>query len=142
MVQRLTRLPDWRARFAAEMDRQRKMAFDWGRHDCVLGLAGGAVRALTGVDLTLDWVGRYRTARGAARAMHHAGFNDLSEALAAHLPQIHPDMADIGDLALVEAEKPLGFALAVFDISGLIVMTPDGHGRQPRENARHAFKIG
>lgn len=142
MVQRLTRLPDWRARFAAEMDRQHHRAFEWGRHDCVLGLAGGAVKALTGVDLIPDWRGRYRSERGALRALRHAGFTGLPEALAAHLPQIHPDAADIGDLAVVASDGPLKAALAIVDSSSLIVMTPNGHGRMPREGMLHAYKIG
>lgn len=142
MVQRLIRLPDWRARFAAAMDHQRLTAFTWGQQDCVLGLAAGAVLALTGTDLTAGWRGRYRSERGARRVLQNAGFASLSDAIVAHLPEVHPDMADIGDLAVVAAEGPLGMAVAIFDTSGLIVMTEQGHGRLPRECARRAFKIG
>lgn len=142
MVQGLTRLPDWRARFAAEMDRQRGASFAWGRSDCVLGLAGGAVMALTGADLTLDWRGRYRSERGALRVLQAAGFANLGDALASHLPEIHPDDAYIGDLALVGAEGPLKAALGVFDTAGLIVMTHAGHGWLEPERAYRAFKIG
>lgn len=142
MVQRLTRLPDWRARFAAEIDRQRGISFSWGKQDCVLGLAGGVVRALSGEDMTLPWRGRYRSARGARRALRESGFASLGDAIAAHLPEVHPDFADIGDLAMIDAEGPLQAALAIFDLSGLIVLTEAGHGHLPREAARRAFKIG
>lgn len=142
MVQRLTRLPDWRARFASEMDRQRSASFVWGNRDCALGLAGGAVKALTGEDLTLDWRGRYRSERGALRVLKSAGFPSLGDALAAHLPEVHPDHADIGDLALVAADGPLKAAIGVFDAGGLIMMTTTGHGWLPRERSLRAFKIG
>lgn len=142
MVQRLTRLPNWRARFAAEMDRQRSASFTWGKSDCVLGLAGGAVMALTGADLTLDWRGLYRSERGALRVLQTAGFASLGDALAAYLPEVHPDYADIGDLAVVGADGPLKAALGVFDAGGLIVMTNAGHGWLARERAYRAFKIG
>ncbi|MCB5412421.1 DUF6950 family protein, partial [Pseudogemmobacter faecipullorum] len=67
------RLPSWRARFADEMDRQRREAFTWGRHDCALGLAAGAYEAITGKDVRSDW-SRYRTAGGALRALRKAGY--------------------------------------------------------------------
>lgn len=142
MVQRLVRLPDWQARLASEMDAQRLRVFEWGKQDCVLGLASGAVRALTGEDLALPWRGRYRSPRGALRLLRESGFATLGEGLAAHLPEVHPDMADVGDLALMDADGPLQAALAVFDLSGLIVLTEAGHGRLPRERALRAFKIG
>ena len=141
-ARRLTRLPDWRARLAAEMDRQRREAFAWGAQDCVLGLAAGAVQALTGDDLGARWRGRYKTPGGARRALHKAGFTSLADAVADILPEIHPDAADVGDVGLIEAEGPLGQALCVVDASGLIVLTESGHGRRPRGDMRRAFKVG
>lgn len=142
MVQGLTRLPDWRARLARELDRQRATAFAWGQQDCVLGLAAGAVQAMTGEDLARAWRGRYRSAAGALRALREAGYPGLGAALADHLPEISPDYADIGDLALVATDAPPGEALAIFDASGLIAMTEQGHGRIARTHALRAFKIG
>lgn len=138
----LTRLPDWRARFADEMDRQRRDPFAWGRADCALGLAAGAVKALTGTDLSTGWRGSYRTAAGARRALHKRGFTTLADAVAAILPEIHPDAADIGDIGLIESDGPMGQALCIVDASGLIVITERGHGRRPRDDLRRAFKVG
>lgn len=142
MVQRVSRLPDWRSRLALELDRQRATAFAWGRQDCVLGLAAGAVKAMTGEDLAHAWRGQYRSERGALRALRAAGHKSLGAALAALLPEIHPDQADLGDIALIASDGALGEALAVFDASGLIALTERGHGRIPRERALRAFKIG
>lgn len=138
----VTRLPDWRARFAAEMDRQRRDPFAWGQADCALGLAAGAVKALTGVDPAGPWRGRYRTAGGARRAIHKAGFTTLADAVASLLPEIPPAFADVGDIGLVVAEGPLGQALCVVDTGGLIVLTEAGHGRRSREDMLRAFKVG
>ncbi len=143
MVQEgLIRLPDWRARFAAEMDRQRRDPFAWGSHDCALGLAAGAVSALTGADLGARWRGRYLTPSGARRALHKAGHSSLSGLVASLLPEVHPDYADIGDIGVIAADGPLKEALCVIDASGLIVMTESGHGRRPREDLMRAFKVG
>ena len=63
-------------------------------------------------------------------------------AVAAMLPEIHPDAADLGDIGLIAAEGPLGQALCVVDASGLIVLTETGHGRRPRGDMLRAFKVG
>lgn len=142
MTETLTRLPDWRARLAAEMDRQRRDPFAWGRHDCALGLAAGAVTALTGADLAAPWRGRYRSPSSARRALHKAGFNTLADLVASLLPEIPPAFADVGDIGVIAADGPLGQALCVVDASGLIVLTEAGHGRCPRHDMIRAFKVG
>ncbi|MCB5412244.1 DUF6950 family protein, partial [Pseudogemmobacter faecipullorum] len=112
------RLPNWRARFADEMDRQRREAFTWGRHDCALGLAAGAYEAITGKDVRSDW-SRYRTAGGALRALRKAGYASLGDAVAAYLPEVHPSQAHVGDIGLIPADGEIGAALCVVDASGL-----------------------
>lgn len=124
------------------MDRQRRNAFAWGSDDCAVGLAAGAVQAITGADLAEGWRGRYKTATGALRALRKAGHATLADAVAASLPEIPPVYADIGDIGLVDADGPLGEALCVVDFSGLIVITESGHGRRPRDDLRRAFKVG
>ena len=138
----LTRLPDWRARLAAEMDRQRRDPFAWGKADCALGLAAGAVKALTGADPCASWRGSYKTAAGARRALQKRGFSTLADAVAAIAPEIHPDDADVGDIGVIESDGPMKQALCIVDASGLIVITESGHGRRPREDMQRAFKVG
>lgn len=138
----LTRLPDWRARFAAEMDRQRREPFQWGSQDCALGLACGAVEAITGVDLAKGWRSKYRTPKGAGKALKERGFETIGDAVADVLPEVHPAFARIGDLGLVKSDGDLGEALCVVDVSGLIVLTEQGHGHVPRDQMIRAFKVG
>ncbi|MDS9468597.1 hypothetical protein RGQ15_13590 [Paracoccus sp. MBLB3053] len=139
----LSRLPNWRARLAAEMDRQRRDPFAWGSHDCALGLAAGAIEAITGNDMAAEWRGRYTTPLGALRVLRKAGHASFTDFVAAHLPEHdHPDQADIGDIGLVESDGPVGVALCIVDASGVIVMTETGHGRRPRSDMTRAFKVG
>ena len=138
----LKRLPDWRARFAAEMDRQRRDPHAWGHHDCALGLAAGAVVAITGLDLAAPWRGRYATPLGAARVLRCGGFATLGDMVASVLPEVPPAFANIGDIGVLSADGPVAEALCVVDASGLIVMTEDGHGRRPREDMHRAFRVG
>lgn len=143
MVQSLKRLPDWRARFAREMDRQRRLPFSWeAGHDCTLGLAAGAVIALTGVDLAAEWRDRFATPSAALAEMRSRGFGSIGDMLATMLPEIHPDAARIGDIGTIPGEGETGQALCVVDTSALIVMTARGHGRAPRELMLRAFKVG
>lgn len=142
MTQTLARLPDWRARFAAEMDRQRRDPFAWGSQDCALGLAAGAVEAITGADLRVGWRSKYKTPAGALKAIKAKGFDSLPDLLASLLPEVPPAFADVGDIGVIEADGPLKQALCVVDASGLIVLTEAGHGRRPREDMIRAFKVG
>lgn len=143
MVQELKRAQDWHARLAAEMDRQRREPFVWGAQDCALGLASGAVFAMTGVDLGAALRGRYDTAAGASEVLAAAGYSSLGDAVADVLPE-HDNLlaARAGDIGLVRSGGNIGEALCIVDVSSLIVMTKTGHGRRPREDMLRAFRVG
>lgn len=141
-MQQLTRLENWRARLAAEMDRQRRTPFAWGKQDCAIGFAAGIVQALTGADLARGYRSTYSSPRGAARVLAGADAASLGDFAATLLPEIHPAFADVGDLGVIEADGPIGQALCMVDASGLVVMTEQGHGRRPRGDLVRAFKVG
>lgn len=141
MPEPLKRVPDWRARFSAEMDQIRRTPFAWGTNDCLTGLALASVRAMTGQDLR-ETCGRYKTAAGAYRAIRKAGFDDLGDLAASVFEEIHPSRARVGDLGLVLTTGEIGAGLVVFDTSGLITLTEAGQGRLPRSAAIRAFKVG
>lgn len=124
------------------MDRQRREGFSWGAHDCALGLACGAIEAITGHDLGAEWRGAYDTPKAAIRAMKAAGYLNLAEAVLAYLPETNPAFARVGDIGLIEEAGPLGYVLCVVDSGGLIVLTETGHGRRPREDMTRAFRVG
>lgn len=142
MPEPLRRLDDWRARLAAEMDRQRRDPFAWGKHDCAIGFAAGIVEALTGVDMARGYRGKYASPRGALKLLKDEGADSLSAFVAARLPGVHPAFANVGDIGVVASDGPLGEALCMIDASGLVVMTEQGHGRRPRGDLLTAFKVG
>lgn len=139
---KLARLDDWRARLAAEMDRQRRTPFKWGTQDCAIGFAAGIVQALTGVDMARGYRSQYRGPKGALRILKEAGADSLSTFVAGLLPEVHPAFANVGDIGIIASDGPLNEALCMIDASGLVVMTPDGHGRRPRADLIRAFKVG
>ncbi|MEE2860836.1 MAG: hypothetical protein VYB46_08500 [Pseudomonadota bacterium] len=141
-MQQLRRLDDWRSRLAAEMDRQRRQPFAWGKHDCATGFAAAVVEALTGNDLAADYRGQYANPRGALRLLRESGTASLGDFAALHLPEIHPSRADVGDIGVLRADGAVGEAFCMVDASGLIVMTEQGHGRRPRSDMTRAFKVG
>ena len=138
----MKRLDDWRARLAVEMDRQRREPFKWGRHDCVIGFGAAIVQALTGEDLARGYRGKYRTPEKAAEIIAESGAETLGDFIAGFLPEIHPAFAQVGDIGVVEADGVIGQAVCMFDASGLVVLTEDGHGRRPRGDAIRAFRVG
>ncbi len=143
MMMQLERRHDWRSRLADEMDRQAREPFGWGAQDCALGLACGAVEALTGVDLGAEWRGRYDTPMAALRILRESGAETLGDFVAQHLPEWESTLfAAVGDIGIVEADGPLGEALCVVDVSRLIVQTEDGHGSLPRDRLLRAFRVG
>lgn len=112
----LTRLPDWRARLAAEMDAIRATPFVWGSHDCLTGLMGRTVAAITGADVVAPWRGRYTTQTGALRVLRRDGFADLGELAATLLPALeHPSMARVGDVLAIPSEDAFGVGLGLCD---------------------------
>ena len=141
-MKQLTRLENWRARLAAEMDRQRRTPFAWGRQDCVIGFAASIVEAITGADLARGYRGTYSSPRGAAKLLAKAGTPTLADFVATKLPEVHPAFAQVGDIGVIDADGPIGQALCMIDTSGLVVMTEAGHGRRPRGDLIRAFKVG
>ena len=141
-MQELHRVDDWRARLAAEMDSQRRDPFEWGKHDCAIGFAARIVHALTGIDLAHDYHGTYASPRGALRVIKEAGADSLSGFVSGLLPEVHPSMANVGYIGVVASHGPLGEALAMIDVSRLVVMTDHGHGHLPRSELIRAFKVG
>lgn len=139
---KLRRLDDWRARLAAEMDRQRRVPFAWGQQDCAIGFACGIVRAITGADLARGHRGKYRSAGDALKVLRGSGAQTLGDFVGLYLPEVHPAFARVGDLGVIAAEGPIGQAFCMVDASGLIVMTEEGHGRRPRTDMIRAFRVG
>ncbi|MFD1330264.1 DUF6950 family protein [Mycoplana ramosa] len=138
----LTRLPDWRRRYEAAIDDIMRTPFAWGTHDCGPGLAGRLVLAMTGTDLSAQYAGTYKDAAGAARLIKRLGFKDLAGLVGSMLPAIHPSRAEIGDIAAIAVDGPIGHALGVVNGERIFVLTETGIGTVDLLDAATCFKVG
>jgi hypothetical protein len=121
------RLPDWKSRLTAYLAAKAPLLIEPGVHDCAL-FPAGAVEAMTGVDLAVEWRGRYTT--------FEEGFKAL---VARHFEEIAPAFAWAGDLAVVDG--PLGPSLGVVQGEGVYVLTGTRMGLLPLTHALRAFRV-
>ena len=106
-----------------------------GRHDCAL-FAAGWVKIATGRDLARGWRGRYRSLRRGQELLAGVGFADHIALAAAHLPEIAPALAQIGDLAVLDED-----ALGINAGEMIYCLRPAGLGLLPRSAMRRAFEV-
>ena len=107
-----------------------------GRHDCAL-FAAGWVKLVTGRDLARGWRSTYRSLRRGQQLMQDAGFTDHVAFAAAHLPEIAPAFAQVGDLAVLETQA---FGIVAGEM--IYCLRPEGLGLVPRSAMRRAFNVG
>lgn len=138
----LTRRHDWREHYEAAIDEIRFTPFAWGTHDCGPSLAGRLVKALTGEDLAAEYAGTYTDPRGAVRIIREAGFSSLGEMVASMLPVGHPSEAQIGDIAAIKEDGPIGHVLGVVNGERIYVLTEKGIGTVDLLDAEMIFKVG
>ncbi|CAD7055487.1 hypothetical protein RHAB21_00727 [Pseudorhizobium halotolerans] len=138
----LTRHKDWRRRYEAAIDEIKARPFVWGEHDCGPSLAGRLVHAMTGVDLSAQYAGTYHDALSAARLIRELGFETLGDLVASMLPPIHPSQAEIGDIAAIAMDGPIGHALGVVNGERIFVLTETGVGTVDLLDAAICFKVG
>lgn len=138
----LTRLPDWRRRFETAIDDIKARPFQWYDHDCGRGLAVRLVLAITGDDFSDRYPDRYEDAAGAVRVLKNYGFASLGEMVATMLPVIHPSQAEIGDIAAIPLDGPIGHALGVVNGERIFVLTETGIGTVDLLDAVMCFKVG
>jgi hypothetical protein len=107
-----------------------------GRHDCAL-FAAGWVKVVTGQDFGRGWRSTYRSLKRGQELLTDAGFADHVALAAAHLPEIAPAFAQIGDLAVLDDSA---FGIVAGEM--IYCLKPQGLGLVPRRAMRRAFKIG
>lgn len=139
----LIRTKGWRIRLGAYLDAIEQTPHAWGTHDCALGLAAGAIEAMTGEDIAASYRGRYTTPEEALNVLRSEGFETLDALVGTLLPVMGGGDAGIGDLGFVaDKESPFGGFLGVLVGERLVVLTPKGKGTLPRTSARTAFRVG
>jgi hypothetical protein len=129
----------WRADLCAYLDRVSRVSFRPGNHDCAL-FAAGAVKAMTGVDLSQKYVGEYRSISEGMALIRAEGFESLASLVAHSFEEVPPLMASVGDLALVEGEDGQE-ALGVVQGPSIYVLRLDGIGRVPLEHGVRAWRV-
>lgn len=97
------RYQDWSFRLHIFVHRHGASAFVRGRLDCAL-FAADWVREATGVDHAAEFRGRYRSKRGAVRALRQHGTGTLAETVTAKLgrPLRTHLLAQRGDVVMVD----------------------------------------
>jgi hypothetical protein len=135
------RLSDWRTRLSVTLADITRAPFQWGAHDCGLGLAVPAVQALIGVDLGEPYRGKYTTAAGALKALRGQGFKDLRDLAASNFTELHPAFGRMGDLAAIKADAT-GWGLGVVIGARIIVLAPSGTATVDLLDATSIYLVG
>jgi len=118
--------------YAAEAGAQ---PFRPGSHDCAL-FAAGWVKLATGQDFARGWRSTYRSLKRGQQLLEEAGFADHVALAAAHLPEIAPAFAQIGDLAVLDDHA---FGIVAGEM--IYCLRPNGLGLVPRSAMRRAFQV-
>lgn len=144
MTLTLHRTYGWRARLFSFLDDHKRHPFQYGDGgDCVLYFALGVINSITGKDLASEiQIPSYSDLPGALAALESQGVSSIGDLLAKYLPEIHPSLANLGDLGVVESSGDFGQGVCMFDASGLVVCTNEGQGRLRRSRATRAFQVG
>ena len=141
---RMSRVSGWHGRLDMTLDGLRRQPHGWsdGR-DCLLGLAGPVIEALTGEDRVAPWRGRYATMTGALRVMRGDGFDTLADLAASILPENdNPATARAGDVVALPSDDGFGGTLGVVAGERVFVLGDDGLLTQDRALIGRAFKVG
>lgn len=108
---RRLRLPDWEVRLYSWLAEIRKNDLAFGRFDCAIGLAAGAVLAQTGVDLSEPHRGKYSDELQAHRYMRRNGWTNHVDMMDAILNRARPGDRHRGNIVLLESDIGPGFAV-------------------------------
>ncbi len=132
------RLVDWPTRLNDHIEEWRHKKFEWGKADCAL-FCLYAEKAICGSSRFDDFIGKYRSAAGSARALLKIGAGDLATSVGARLREIKVLEAQRGDVALIDT--PLGDALSLVVGDKVAAMSKDGLIFLPLNAAKKAWKV-
>lgn len=111
------------------------LAFEWGKSDSVMWLAG-AVDRLTGVDHAAKYRGRYHSCAAGRRILRKSLLRFIGERFDA---LDHPVRAIDGDIGALKQGREWVFG--IFIGAHLYMQTADGIGILPRGDALKAFRV-
>jgi hypothetical protein len=120
----MSRHPQWEARLAAFVEKNRQRPYEPSRFDCLL-MPAEAVKAVTGKDHGRGHRGNYKSTAGAYRYLQSLGFKSPEAYLDSLFPEKPVGFAQRGDLVLASDGIPAlcmgGFALSVGEGSAGLV---------------------
>lgn len=90
IIMTLTRFQDWPLRLSRFLIERQGMPLVWGENDCML-FPGYCIAALTGVDYTVDFVGRYINEAGALAIIDAEWEGDPRNIIINYLGQPRPN---------------------------------------------------
>jgi len=132
------RLVDWPTRLNDHIEEWRHKKFEWGKADCAL-FCLYAEKAICGSSRFDDFIGKYRSAAGSAKALLKIGAGDLAASVGARLREIKVLEAQRGDVALIDT--PDGDALSLVVGDKVAAMGKDGLVFLPLMSAKKAWKV-
>jgi len=132
------RLVDWPTRLNDHIEEWRHKKFEWGKADCAL-FCLYAEKAICGASRFDDFIGKYRSAAGSAKALLKIGAGDLAASVGARLREIKVLEAQRGDVALIDT--PDGDALSLVVGDKVAAMGKDGLVFLPLSAAKKAWKV-
>lgn len=132
------RLVDWPTRLNDHIEEWRHKKFEWGKADCAL-FCLYAEKAICGSSRFDDFIGKYRSAAGSAKALLKIGAGDLAASVGARLREVKVLEAQRGDVALIDT--PTGDALSLVVGDKVAAMGKDGLVFLPLISAKKAWKV-
>ena len=138
----IARRPDWQRRLSAWLKANAARRHVYGRHDCMVGLAAGVIKAVTGKDPARGHRGKYRSKRAAALYLKRTfGVESPATLLDALLPARPVMKARRGDLVAGEDGIPavcLGGRAAMIGADG----AREGLVTMPRRHWVRSWGVG
>lgn len=134
------RKADWEKRLMITIAAHKAAPFKWGVSDCAL-FAADCVEAMTGIDYAEDFRNRYKTEKGAAKALKRYGEGDLVSTVEKYLNRVPGGLnyAQRGDV--VAAETEAGVALGICLGTTSVFKTPDGVIGLPTSQCIAAWRV-
>lgn len=105
------RLDDWEQQLFTFLNEARNRSVNWGEFDCAIGLVAGAIKAQTGVDLSLEHIGEYADPKEAHRYMRESGWGSLEEMMDAFL--MRAKWFHRGNIVLIYTDDWQGFGVRI-----------------------------
>lgn len=141
----MERTAGWEVRLADALARWRMASFAWGESDCLL-FCGEVVEALTEIDMTSAYRGKYDNARGAAKLLGGKPGRLITGFLDERFERQPVAMARRGDVVFVTdgEDRLFGGAAAVVDLNGraILALSEEGMKALPMERAAAAWAVG